>query len=140
MSEALGEFEIRAYDDGEIARPASMDDTGDAPVLDRHGRSLDICLQEIGVPPMAKRPMHLDIVTPDRQTQRCSPDFPRCVDRPGVETYELMREPESNDFCRTDLTSFQAGLKELEPLPDAQGSWVGARDFSCDDRVLEDGA
>ncbi len=28
--------------------------------------------------------------------------FPRRVDRPGIETYTLMREPESNDFCRTD--------------------------------------
>lgn len=39
------------------------------PCLMVDGRSLKICLQEIGVPPMAKRPMHLDIVTPDRQTQ-----------------------------------------------------------------------
>jgi hypothetical protein len=33
------------------------------------GSSLEICFQEIDVPPMAKRPMHLDIATPDRQTE-----------------------------------------------------------------------
>ena len=45
--------------------------------------------------------------------------FPRRVDRPGIETYTLMREPESNDFCRTDpeprpsVTPFLGGLASV---------------------------
>ena len=69
-AEALDEFEIRAYDDDEIARLASIGRTPETdPCLIVDGPSLEICFQEIDVPPMAKRPMHLDIATPDRQTE-----------------------------------------------------------------------
>jgi hypothetical protein len=69
-AEALDEFEIRAYDDDEIARFASIGRTPETdPCLIVDGPSLEICFQEIDVPPMAKRPMHLDVATPDRQTE-----------------------------------------------------------------------
>ena len=101
-AEALDEFEIRAYDDDEIARLASMGRTPETdPCLIVDGPSLEICFQEIDVPPMAKRPMHLDIATLIAKPKR-SPGFPRRVDRPGVETHAWMRDPESNDFCLTD--------------------------------------
>ena len=58
------------------------------------GPSLEICFHEIEVPPMAKQPMHLDIATPEGQTETLA-GFPWRVDRPGVETHAWIREPKA---------------------------------------------
>ena len=65
------------------------------------GSSLEICFQEIGFPPMAKRPMRLDIATPDRQTETA-----RLVSLGASIVQELRTRVDvrsrNNEFCLTD--------------------------------------
>jgi len=100
---ALDGFEIRAYDDDEIARLASEGRTPDTdPCVILDGPTLEICFQEVEIPPMDKRPLHLDISTADRAHDR---DDLVALGASIVEEFEhhtWMRDPEGNDFCITD--------------------------------------
>ena len=100
---ALDGFEVRAYDDEEIARLASIGRTPETdPCVIVDGPSLEICFQEVEVPPIGKRPVHLDISTPDRAHDR---DHLVTLGASIVEEFEhhtWMRDPEGNDFCITD--------------------------------------
>lgn len=100
---ALDEFEIRPYDDDEIARLASMGRTPDTdPSVILDGPCVEICFQEVEVPPLDKRPAHLDIATPDRAGER---DRLVALGASVVQEFEdhtWMRDPEGNDFCVTD--------------------------------------
>ena len=100
---ALDEFEVRAYDDTEVARLASIGRTPETdPCVILDGPMLEICFQEIDVPAMAKRPVHLDIEATDRHA-----DMERLMSLGAsivqeFESHTWMRDPEGNDFCLTD--------------------------------------
>ncbi len=101
---ALDDFEIRAYDDQEIARLASFGLTPETdPCVILDGPTLEICFQEVDVPSMAKRPMHLDISTADRVNERSRLVSLGASIVQEFETHTWMRDPEGNDFCITDV-------------------------------------
>ena len=100
---ALDGFEIRAYDDQEIARLASFGRTPETdPCVILDGPNLEICFQEVDVPSMAKRPLHLDISTADRVNERSRLVSLGASIVQEFESHTWMRDPEGNDFCITD--------------------------------------
>ncbi len=100
---ALDGFEIRAYDDAEIVRLASvgrMPETDPCVILD--GPMFEVCFQEVAALTGGKRALHLDISTPERALER---DRLRSLGASIVEEFHghtWMRDPEGNDFCITD--------------------------------------
>lgn len=100
---ALDEFEIRPYDEQEVERLASIGRTTETdPCVILDGPTVEICFQEIDPLPIGKRPLHLDITTPDRSSER---DRLVALGASVVEEFEhhtWMRDPEGNDFCITD--------------------------------------
>lgn len=100
---ALDEFEIRAYDDDEVARLAAMGQTPETdPSVILDGPTLEICFQEVDVAVAAKRPLHIDIASADRASEV---ERLIALGATVVETFDLntwMRDPEGNDFCVTD--------------------------------------
>jgi hypothetical protein len=100
---ALDDFEIRAYDDQEIARLASFGLTPETdPCVILDGPTLEICFQEVDVPSMAKRPIHLDISTADRVNEQSRLVSLGASIVQEFESHTWMRDPEGNDFCITD--------------------------------------
>ena len=99
----LDDFEIRAYDDDEIARLASIGRTPETdPCVILDGPMLEICFQEVEVPAMRKRPMHIDIETSNRIEERGRlVSFGASIVQ-DFERHTWMRDPEGNDFCLTD--------------------------------------
>ncbi len=100
---ALDDFEIRAYDDDEIARLAAIGRTPDTdPCVILDGPMLEICFQEVEQASTSKRPMHIDIESADRttETERLVSLGASVVE--DFEGHTWMRDPEDNDFCVTD--------------------------------------
>ncbi len=99
----LDDFEVRAYDDDEIARLASIGRTPETdPCVILDGPMLEICFQEVEVPAMRKRPMHIDIETSNRiEEQGRLVSFGASIVQ-DFERHTWMRDPEGNDFCLTD--------------------------------------
>jgi Glyoxalase-like domain len=100
---ALDDFEIRAYDDGEIARLAAVGRTPDTdPCVILDGPMLEICFQEVHQNAATMRPLHIDIESTDRATET---EHLVSLGASVVEYFEAhtwMRDPEDNDFCVTD--------------------------------------
>ena len=66
------------------------------------GPALEVCFQQVDVEAVAKKPLHLDLVSPDRPAEAA-----RLVGLGAtvVETFDAhtwLRDPEGNDFCLTD--------------------------------------
>jgi hypothetical protein len=100
---ALDGFEIREYDDQEIARLASIGRTPETdPCVILDGPALEICFQEVEVPSMNKRPVHFDISTPDRAHDRGHLVSLGASIVQEFEHHSWMQDPEGNDFCLTD--------------------------------------
>jgi hypothetical protein len=99
----LDDFEIRAYDDSEIARLAALGltpETDTAVILD--GPHLEICFQKVDPPLVTKKPLHLDVRTHDRTMDvRRLADLGASIEE-RFETHTWMRDPEGNDFCVVD--------------------------------------
>ncbi|MGD9704791.1 MAG: VOC family protein [Acidimicrobiia bacterium] len=99
----LDDFEIRAYDDEEIARLASFGRTPETdPCVVLDGPMLEICFQEIDVRTTTKRPMHVDIEVTNRATETTRLVSLGASIVQVFETHTWMRDPEGNDFCLTD--------------------------------------
>ena len=99
----LDDFEVRVYDDDEIARLASIGRTPETdPCVILDGPMVEICFQEVEVPAMRKRPMHIDIETSNRIEERGRlVSFGASIVQ-DFERHTWMRDPEGNDFCLTD--------------------------------------
>lgn len=100
---ALDGFEVRAYDDSEIAKLAAV---GLTPATDPNvmvdGPGLSLCFQLSGATSTEKNKVHLDLISEDR-----SADVGRLTSAGAVvvETFDghtWLRDPEGNDFCITD--------------------------------------
>lgn len=100
---ALDDFDLREYDDDEIARLASIGRTPETdPCVILDGPSLEICFQEAKVPSMDKRPLHLDVSTSDRAQDQ---DHLVSLGASIIQQFKhhtWMNDPEGNDFCLTD--------------------------------------
>jgi hypothetical protein len=100
---ALDDFEIRAYDDAEIARLAAFGRTPETdPCVILDGPTFEICFQEVATLPDGKRAMHLDISTPNRTLERDRLVSLGATIVREFEGHTWMRDPESNDFCVVD--------------------------------------
>lgn len=99
----LDDFQVRAYDDAEIERLASLGftpETDPSVILD--GPRLEICFQKTDPPAADKKPLHLDLEADDRERE-----VQRLVElgasiEQTFETHTWMRDPEGNDFCVVD--------------------------------------
>jgi hypothetical protein len=100
---ALEDFEVRGYDNAEIARLGALGFTPDTdPVVILDGPHVEICFQKVDPPPMTKKPLHLDVRADDRTSEVL-----RLVDlgasiKERFATHTWMRDPEGNDFCVVD--------------------------------------
>jgi len=99
-AEVLDGFEVRAYDDAELARLAARGLTPDTdPVVILDGPCVEICFQQVDPPPRAKTPVHLDVVTEDRAGEVRRLAVLGATIREGFDSHTWMRDPEGNDFC-----------------------------------------
>ncbi len=99
----LDDFEIRAYDDEEIARLASLGRTPETdPSVILDGPQFEICFQEVAARVSGDRAVHLDIASSDRasETSRLVALGASVVEE--FDSHTWMRDPEGNDFCLTD--------------------------------------
>lgn len=100
---ALDDFEIRAYDDAEIARLASIGRTpATDPCVILNGPTFEVCFQEVVELPSDKRALHLDISTPQRALERDRLLSLGATTVAELDRHTWMRDPEGNDFCITD--------------------------------------
>jgi hypothetical protein len=100
---ALDEFEIRAYDDAEIARLAALGLTPETdPVVILDSPTLELCFQQVDVVRTPKNPVHPDIVPADRQAEVARLVALGASVREAFDDHTWMRDPEGNDFCVTD--------------------------------------
>ena len=100
---ALDDFDVRPYDDEEIARLAERGYTPETdPGVIVDGPCVEICFQKVDLERRSKTPVHLDIASShwlaeiDRLTE-----LGATVDQ-RFETHAWMRDPEGNDFCVVD--------------------------------------
>ena len=100
---ALDDFDVRAYDDAEIARLAALGFTPETdPVVLLDGPHLEICFQKVDLPPLTKRPLHLDLRADDRAREVLRLVQLGAVVEERFATHTWMRDPEGNDFCVVD--------------------------------------
>jgi hypothetical protein len=106
---ALDDFEVRPYDDAEIARLAALGATPETdPGVILDSPHIEICFQQVDAQPATtKKPLHLDLRADDRETEvrRLTQLGASVTER--FETHTWMRDPEGNDFCVVD-TSLRA--------------------------------
>jgi predicted enzyme related to lactoylglutathione lyase len=95
---------VRAYDDAEIARLASLGLTPESdPTVAVDGPGPTLFFQEVPESKPAKNRLHLDIDVADRadQVERLTASGATVVDH--FDTWTVLRDPEGNEFCLTDL-------------------------------------
>ena len=100
---ALDDFDIRPYDDAEIARLAAAGLTPETdPVVILDGPHLEICFQQVALEAREKRPMHLDVTTTDRSGELARLVALGATVHAEFDRHVWMRDPEGNDFCLVD--------------------------------------
>ena len=100
---ALDDFDIRPYDDAEIARLAASGltpETDPAVILD--GPALELCFQQVEVVATPKKPLHLDLATEDRNAEVARLVSLGASVSETFASHTWMRDTEGNDFCVTD--------------------------------------
>ena len=101
---ALDDFDIRPYDDQEIARLASLGytpETDPGVILD--GPDLEICFQQVDVERGAKTPVHFDVESADWLGEVDRLTALGATVRERFADHVWMRDPEGNDFCVTNV-------------------------------------
>ena len=98
----LDDYEVRAYDDEEIARLAALGLTPDTdPVVMVDGPGPTLCFHEIERGRVQGR-IHLDVEVADRDTERARAlQLGASVIR-EADGYTVMADPEGNHFCLVD--------------------------------------
>lgn len=101
--EVLDGFEIRPYDDAEIARLAGLGLTPETdPVVILDGPGLEVCFQQVDVEPVRKKPLHVDLASADRAGEVARLVALGATIVEVFEDHTWLRDPEGNDFCLTD--------------------------------------
>lgn len=102
-ADTLTGFQVRAYDNEEIARLASIGRTPDTdPTVAVDGPGMTIFFRETARPKNERGRIHLDLVGKARREE-----VDRIVDLGGSvkaerEGYTVMQDPEGNEFCIQD--------------------------------------
>jgi len=100
---ALDEFDIRPYDDDEIARLAARGLTPETdPGVIVDGPALELCFQQVEVFETPRTPLHLDLSTEDRQAEVARLVSLGASVKERFKSHTWMLDPEGNDFCVTD--------------------------------------
>lgn len=102
-ADMLDGYEVRAYDEAEVARLAALGFTPETdPTVMVDGPGPSICFQNVEGRRYDNNRVHFDLEVDDR-----AGEVQRLVDR-GAETvrvlptYTVMRDPEGNQFCLVD--------------------------------------
>lgn len=99
----LDDFEVRAYDEAEIAHLASLGRTPKTdPCVIVDGPGLEICFQEVDATPSAKRPTHLDVEVIDRAAENDTAHRARRFDRPRLRHPHLDARPRRQRLLSPD--------------------------------------
>ena len=99
-ADALDDYQLRPYDEAEIARLAGLGLTPETdPVVMVDGPSLTICFHKRGGPRHDRNRLHFDIEAIDRVREvarliSLGASFLR-----ETEQYTVLRDPEGNQFC-----------------------------------------
>jgi hypothetical protein len=102
-ADALEGFEIRPYDDAEIARLAALGLTPETdPVVVVDGPVLELCFQKVDVAPTRKNPLHPDLQTTDHHVEAARLVGLGASIKEQFASHTWMKDPEGNDFCVTD--------------------------------------
>ncbi len=99
----LDGYDIRPYDDAEIARLATQGLTPETdPTVMVDGPGPSVCLQQVPEQKTVKNRVHLDVVSADRRAE-----VERLVGLGAsigheFDDWTLMHDPEGNEFCVAD--------------------------------------
>ena len=97
---ALDDFDIRPYDDEEVARLAALGYTPETdPGVIVDGPHLEICFQKVDLERRSKTPVHFDIETADLLFEIGRLMHLGATVKERFEGRVWMRDPEGNDFC-----------------------------------------
>ena len=102
-ADLLDGFEVRPYDDTEVARLAERGLTPETdPNVMVDGPDLKLCFQQTDTRSVRKNKIHLDVIAADRAAlvKRLCEQGASVVQEFDGSTW--MRDPEGNDFCVTD--------------------------------------
>ncbi len=100
---ALDEFEVRPYDDAEIARLAALGLTPETdPVVIIESPQLEICFQQVELESRAKMPLHFDIDAADRLAEVQRLVALGATVKQSFADHTWMLDPAGNDFCIVD--------------------------------------
>jgi Glyoxalase-like domain len=102
-SAALDNFEIRPYDDEEIARLTTLGFTPETdPVVLVDGPGIEICFQKVPLKAsLDKRRVHLDIASDDLESEVLRLIELGASQVEKFNDHAWMHDPEGNDFCVT---------------------------------------
>ncbi len=67
------------------------------------GPHIEICFQKVDLPPLTKRPLHLDLRADDRAREVLRLVQLGASVEERFATHTWMRHPEGNDFCVVDM-------------------------------------
>ena len=100
---ALDEFDIRPYDDEEVARLAEAGLTPETdPGVIVDGPALELCFQQVEVVETPKKPLHLDLAAEDREAE-----VARLVSRgASVKSSSIPANATASTTCRSAVTRF----------------------------------
>ncbi len=99
----LDGYQIRAYDDAEIARLAALGFTPETdPFVLLDGPGPIFCFQIFPGPRHERNRVHVDIVVDDRQVEVARLLTLGASVAREAEHYTVMRDPEGNNFCLAD--------------------------------------
>jgi len=97
---ALNDFDVRPYDDEEVARLAALGYTPETdPGVIVDGPCLEICFQKVDLEPRSKTPVHFDIESADWRAEVERLTSLGATVREWFEAHAWMRDPGGNDFC-----------------------------------------
>ena len=97
---ALDGFEVRPYDDAEIARLAALGHTPETdPTVIVDGPGLELCFQQVATERRSKTPIHFDITATDRHAEVQRLAALGATVREQFDDHTWMLDPEGNDFC-----------------------------------------
>jgi hypothetical protein len=99
----LDGYEVREYDDAEIARLAEQGFTPETdPVVMVDGPGPGLCFQQVPEGKTAKNRVHLDVTTTDRAGEVARLEALGATLGGVFENWTMMLDPEGNEFCVCD--------------------------------------
>lgn len=96
----MDDFEVRPYDDEEVARLAALGYTPETdPGVIVDGPQVHLYFQKVDFERPSKTPLHLDLASSDWLAEIDRLTALGATVRQRFERHAWMRDPEGNDFC-----------------------------------------